>query len=439
MPAGASMTGFLSYACKGLLLLALVVYVLVKDLVPAFAAVSNDFPTYFTSAKVVRDGQAAAQLYDGPWFREQMQSYGIRIPDENIVFAPYPPPTALLLVPLAGLQPLTALRVMIALDVICLICAMLLLSSGFAWPLLDSALFVLLSGHALHTGFAYGHPYILISTVCLLGYSLYLKRRPWPAGLCLGVFVPLKYWPLSILAGFGLHRRWRVLLGGGIGAAAVVLLSVAVLGWEVHRIFLADVVLGHLSGRLTPSALAAHSAQAQSFDMLFAQLFILDPLQNPHPWLAMGPQARTLALTSTKVLLVLAAAPALVKLVRATAATALAPTVGILAILTLLLAPASGTYAYVLLWLPVALLIDHFRTEGARVCEYLILGIYALIGFIPYGHTGAFDARGGLTVLAYPRLFLMLAMFVVCILGVVRPSRREVAGAHSGLPAVRLP
>jgi hypothetical protein len=93
----------------------------------------------------------------------------------------------------------------------------------------------------------------------------------------------------------------------------------------------------------------------------------------------------------------------------------------------------------VLLWLPVALLIDHFRSEGVRVYAYLIFCIYVLIGFIPYGHANLFIGRGGLTVLAYPRLFLILAMFVVSIIAVMRPSRQPVAPVQSALPAVRLP
>jgi hypothetical protein len=437
-----SMPEFFSDVCKGLLLVALVVHMLVKDVLPAFEAVTRDFPTYITSAKIVRDGQAA-KLYDGPWYREQMHRYGVSIPagitPENIVFSPYPPPAALLLLPLASLKPLTALRVMTVLSVLCLFGSMLLLSKSFAWRLLDSALFVMLSGQALHSGLVYGHPYILISTICLLGYSLYLQRRPWLAGLCLGVFVPIKYWPVGLLAGFALHRQWRVVLGGGAGAAAVVLLSVAILGWQIHEIFLTDVIWGHLSGHVSSSALAAHSAQAQSFDMLFAQLFILDPVQNPHPLLAMGAPARALVLGSIKGLLLLAAVVALVKLVRSTDVGAMAPTIGILGLVPILLVPAAGTYAFVLLWLPVALLVEHFRSAGARLHAYAILGIYALIGFIPYGHTNPFLGRGGLTVLAYPRLFLLLAMFLVCIHAVIRPSRQDVAPLQSATPAAPLP
>jgi len=433
------MSGSFARAYKGLLLVGLLVHFFVKDVMPAFTAVTSDFPVYFTSAKIVRDGEDTAKLYEAPWFREQMQRFGVGTQFNNIGFAPYPPPTALFLAPLADLQPLTALRVVIALYVLCMVCSMLLLSGIFAWSLLDSALFILLSGHALQTSLAYGHPYLLISTLCLLGYYLYLKRMPWLAGLCLGIFVPIKYRPLSVLAGFGLHRQWRVLLGGGVGAAAVVLLSIAVLGWEVHYVFLTDVLLTHLSGRQSPAALAAHSPQAQSFDMMFAQLFILDPVYNPHPFVALEPQVRTLALAGTKVLLVLAAVPAVVKLVRSTAPSALAATIAILSILPLLIAPGSGTYAYVLLWLPVPLLIDYFRTEGARLHGYLILGIYTLIGFIPYGHTNAFVGRGGLTVLAYPRLFLLLAMFVVCIHGILRPSKQDDARLQSHTPTASPP
>jgi hypothetical protein len=320
--------------------------------------------------------------------------------------------------PLTGFKPLTALRIVTVLNLACLICAMLLLSRIFAWDLLDSALFVLALGWGLDNGLRCGHPYILISTFCLLGYYLYLKRKPWLAGLCLGVFVPIKYYPLCVLAAFALQRQWRVVMGGGIAIAAVALVSIGVLGWQVHQIFLADVLWHHLAGHVEPGP--RFIAIFQSFDTLFDRLLIFDPVRNPHPVLD-APLARTAAVLSTKGLLVLAAAAALIKLARGATARAIAPAIGILGILALLIAPGSGTYAFVLLWLPVALLIDYFLSERARVPAYLMLCTYVFIGFIPYGHTYPFDGRGGLTVLAFPRLFLMLAMFVVCICAVLLP------------------
>jgi hypothetical protein len=418
--------GVTSRACKFLLLAGLVAFLLLRGVVPAVTGITDDFPEYFTSAKSVREGQDATKLYDGEWFRQQTHRYGVgsqEIPGE---FTPYPPPTALLLTPLTGFEPLTALRIVTAMSVVCLICSSLLLSRIFAWRLIDSALFVLSSGLALQSGLRFGHPYILISTCCLLGYYFYRKRMPWLAGLCLGIFIPIKYYPAIILVGFTLNRRWRVLLGGGIAVAAVVLLSIGVLGWKVHQIFLLDVLINHLRGHLIPGP--RFTAVFQSFDTLFERLFILDPVRNPHPWLV-APSLAAPAIVSTKSLLVLAAAAALIRLARARDARAIEPTIGILGILALLIAPGSGTYALVLLWLPVALLIDCFLAERARVPAYLILSMYVLIGFIPYGHTFAFEGHGGLTVLAFPRLLLLLAMFVVCIyaVGFPRPSWQRAA------------
>ena len=428
----------LSRTAKFPLLVGLLAWMFLRGVLPAFTAISDDFPEYFTSATIARSGQDMARLYDGAWFREQTRHYRVGPGTNPGEFRPYPPPTALLLMPLTGFKPLTALRIVTVASLLCLIGSMFLLSQILAWDLLDSALLVLASGWGLQTGLRFGHPYILISTFCLLGYYLCLKRRPWLAGVCLGVFVPIKYYPLSVLAAFALHRQWRVVMGGAAAIAIVTLVSIGVLGWQVHRVFFADVLLDHLAGHVEPGP--RFIAVFQSFDTLFDRLLILDPVRNPHPVLD-APRLRTVAVLGTKSLLVLAAVAALLKSARgATArvlapAAGLAPTIGILGILALLIAPGSGTYAYVLLWLPVALLIDYFLSKRACVTTYLILCTYALIGFIPYGHTFPFEGRGALTALAFPRLFLMLALFVVCIGAVLLPRSSE-ERAHRGRPVL---
>jgi hypothetical protein len=55
---------------------------------------------------------------------------------------------------------------------------------------------------------------------------------------------------------------------------------------------------------------------------------------------------------------------------------------------------------------------------------YFILGVYALIGFLPYNYAYPFEGHGGLSVLAHPRLFLLFAMFIGCVYCIAysRPS-----------------
>jgi len=394
-----------------LMLLALTLVLIGRGIVPAMSKIDSDFPNYFTAAKIVADAGDTGRLYDNSWFQEQANRYHIGSGD-GTKFSPFPPPTALLLLPLTGLEPLNALRVVTGLSLLCLLASIVLLLRIFSWSAVDTAVFVLLSGYAICTALRLGQPYIVVSTSCVLGYYAYLGNRPWLAGICFGLFSPIKYFPVVILIYFAFRRQWRLLLGGLATIVVEASVSIAVLGWRVHRQFLSSVLGNHLIGNL--SMQDPFTATFQSFDSLFRRLFIFDPSSNPQPFIAL-PGLQLAALIATKALLFLTAMLTLVKLARHDAASSTAPSVGVLGVLTLLIAPATGSYYLVLLWLPVGLLIDYFIRERHRVCAYFVLADYALIGFFPYRFTQSFEGRGGLTVLAYPRLLLLLAMFVACV------------------------
>jgi hypothetical protein len=392
----------------------------VRGIAPAVSRVGTDFPGYLTAARIVADGGPAARLYDDAWFQDQMRHYGIGDPKQG-KFAPFPPPTALLLIPLCRLEPLNALRVMTSVSLLCLICSVILLRRILNWSLLAATAFVLLSGYAVSNTLRFGQPYILVSASCLLGYFAYRRGRPLLAGLCFGLFVPIKYFPVAFLVYFAFRREWKVVLGGAAASAAVVLASVAVLGWPVHQQFLASVLGNHLLANL--SMQDPFTASFQSFDTLFRRLFVFDPAANPHPWLAL-PWLQGIAVLSTKGAILAVAIITLVKLARDAACDCVPPSIGLLGVLVLLLAPATATYHFVLLWLPVALLIAHFLRENAFATAWAVLGMYALIGFLPYGHTAVFEGRGALTVLAYPRLWLLLLIFSVSVSFFLNHSRQ---------------
>jgi glycosyl transferase family 87 len=379
--------------------------------VPAMSKIDSDFPGYFTAAKIVADGGDVERLYDNSWFQDQMRHYQIGKPSQG-KFSPFPPPTALLLLPLSPLQPLNALRAMTCVSVLCLVCAIVLLARILSWGLIDTAVFILLSGNAVSGALRLGQPYILVSLSCVLGYYAYVKGRPLLAGLCFGLFSPIKYFPVVILAYFAFRKEWKLVLGGATAILAVVLISIGVLGWKIHEDFLSSVLGSHLVANL--SMQDPFTASFQSFDTLFRRLFLFDAALNPEPWMA-SPRLQVIGVIITKASIFLAGIATLVKLARSGAVNAAAPSIGLLGILTLLLAPATATYHFVLLWLPVGLLVDYFFRQRASARAYFILGTYALIGFFPYRFTAPFEGRGGLTVLAYPRLFLLLAMYAACL------------------------
>ena len=401
-----------------LLLTALSANVLVRGIAPATTRITSDFPSYFTAARVVvADRGNVERLYDIPWFQEQMGRYQVGTTEGK--FSPFPPPTALLLVPLSSLSPLDALRVMTGVSVLCLIGSIVLLARSLAWSTLDAAVLVLLSGSAILGGLRLGQPYILVSACCILGYYAYLRARPKLAGACFGLFTPLKYFPVIFLVYFAFRRRWRVAVGGAVIILVIVLLSVALLGWKIHEEFLTSVLGNHLTANL--SLQDPFTARFQSFDTLYRRLFVYDARRNPEP-LIVAPMLCDVARLVTKVAIALVALATLIRQARAAGAAATAASLGLLGIVTLLIAPATATYHLVLLWLPVALLVDTFLRARAPRCAYLLLGCYALSGFFPYAWTDPFEGRGALTVLAYPRLLLLLTMFALCVYCLWRPG-----------------
>lgn len=416
-------------ATAPLLAIALTILIFAKGIVPAMSTLDTDFPNYLTAARIVADGGPTNRLYDTPWFQEQMRRYRIGVPSEG-KFAPFPPPTALLLVPLARFQPLDALRIMTLASLACLSGSILLLAKVLSWRTIDAAILVLLSGYAILSGLRFGQPYIVASFCCILGYYAYLKRRPWLAGISFGVFAPIKYFAVPLLVYFAVRKQYGVAFGGVLTILAIALASIALLGWPLHADFLA--ILGnHLIGRLDMQD--PFTASFQSFDTLFRRLFLFDASANPVPFLAM-PGLQTLGVVVTKVSILGVAIASLVRLARRALAggalAGVAPSVGIIGILTLLLAPATATYHFALLWLPVGLIIDFALRSGARVCAYFMLGAYALIGVFPYRWTAAFEGRGGLSLVAYPRLWLLLALFIACIYCVWRvPNPVRVAAS----------
>jgi hypothetical protein len=294
--------------------------------------------------------------------------------------------------------------------------------------LIDSAVLVLLSGYAVFNNLRFGQPYIEVSTACLLGYYAWLKERPLLAGACFGIFAPIKYVPAYILIYFTLRRQWKVALGGAAAAAVVVLAGIAVLGWKVHQVFLSSVLGNHLVGNL--SMQDPFTASFQSFDTLFRRLFVFDATANPHPWLAL-PGLQIPAVAVTKAAIVVLAIATLIRLARADPANSTAPSLGLLGILVLLIAPATASYHFVLLWLPVGLLLGCLLRERAHLHAALLLGLYSLIGFFPYGHVAGFEGRGALTLLAYPRLLLLLAMFLLACQFLWNHARRHGLAAAS--------
>lgn len=421
-------------AAKFLLLVILLVFFAVKGVFPAYAHIDTDFPNYYTAGRIVLSGTNITRLYDDGWFHERMQQDGVDVPGK---FSPNPPSVALLSAPLALFPPLTALRILTTLNLMALSGSVIVLQTLLRPGYFRTLGFVLLSGMGLANDFRFGQVYVLISFTIILGYYLYTKGYPIAAGILFGFWIPIKYFPLAFLPFFFLHRELRLCAAAILTAGALSLLTVEIMGWDIHRIFLTQVIGSHLVGNL--SMQSPFSAAFQSFDALYRTIFLFDPTLNPSPPIPFAAgffiaEILTVAIIAGSALTVVYRLRSIDQRGRYS--------IGILAITALLLAPATGTYHYVLLWLPLGLILGEREQGVGNSSTLALLCCYGIIGFAPIAFLRSFSATGLLIPLAYPRLLALIVLFALvivraCVVVARHQSHSRTSASAFVIPTIR--
>ena len=175
-----------------LLLAALVGFLLIKGILPAWNEVHSDFANYYVSAKLVTDGQPIDSLYDNAWFQKKIIENGIDTPGK---FAPFPPITAWMMTPFTFFSPLAAQRIFTLINLLFLAGCIWLMQKITEWRMTYCAIFILGGGLSIVNNIAFGQVYGIMTFFILLSIFL-LQKNPVLAGMSLGVFSALKYFPM---------------------------------------------------------------------------------------------------------------------------------------------------------------------------------------------------------------------------------------------------
>ena len=382
----------------------LVLFLFIRGILPAWTVISTDFPNYYTAGRIVLSGGQVDRLYDDAWFQQQIVDQGIH---EQGKFSPFPPITALFCAPLGLLSPLTALRILTVGNLVALVFCVSSLSRLAHLSIGTSVAVLLLTGIGLANDVRFGQPYILVSLCMILGLHWYRLHRSVLAGIAIGLWIPVKYFPAILLVYFLVKREWRVVFAAIATAGVLSLIAVAALGWEIHRQFFLSVLGEHLSGNLTLQS--PFSPVFQSFSSLFHSLFLEDAVFHPHaPLLSRGGY-----LVCSWLTMIVIAAVTLWAVRRSRAEEPPAIALSVLCVGALLLAPATATYHMILLWPAAGLIWKDVREKGERWVGIVFAVLYAAIGFLPYSAFLRFYDDGLLTVLSYPRLVLLTSLFLL--------------------------
>ena len=256
-----------------------IVFLFIPPLYHGWTHVETDFPNYYTAARMARERLPLRDLYDWTTFQRQMNyaGWGLQLGG----YIPHTSLTALPMVPLAGLAPMTAKRVWIAFSVLCLAAAIWMLAKITRLPAAGLILLALAGHNALAGNLELGQYYFFLLFLMTVGIWLLLGGREFSAGLLLGAILILKLYAGPFLIYFAWKRRWRALAGMLVAASVLALASIAWFGWTDHVYYLTDILPRAVAGEhMDPYA----PGMPTILNMLRHPLE-LEPALNPNPLL----------------------------------------------------------------------------------------------------------------------------------------------------------
>ena len=397
------------YLVEWVALVLLTVQFAVRTLPDAWKTLNTDFPNYFVTASLVRAHADTSRVYEWVWIERQKDHLQL---DQRIIgMVPITPFSTLAVYPLTRLPALTAKHWWNLFNLGLLAATAMLIRgmTGIAWRRI---LLVVAVNFALRLNFMYGQYYVLLLFLLTLACYLYLRQRRFLSGVAIGIAAGLKIFPVIFLLYFLRKRDWRAFAGGAVAGLAAALVSIAVFGWELHRVYLAQVLPASLRGE----GLDPYNLSAASLSSLLHRLFVYEPQLNPHPAINVA----WLFAIFHSVLQMLVMAPALLLAERGnTDARRVRLEWAAIVAASLAISTSPGTYLFTLLILPVCLMLEVLPRGKHYVFKAVLAGAYAVATFMSGAGQGY---EGWLSLLAVPRLH---ALLVLCVLAYVLLVRQR--------------
>jgi hypothetical protein len=357
------------------------------------SAITSDFANYYVPARTLARGGDVSHLYEREAFDEVERRAGLSMLGS---FVPHPPANALLLWPLAHLAPRVAKVVWTLALAAAYAGAFVAASRALAVDHTLLALVWLLPSAALANALAYGQPYPLLLLLMCASLWAMQRGRTGLAGALLAPVAILKLYALPFLAVFVLRRQWRAAAAFVATALALLAVSVAALGADLHRAYAREVLPASLEGRIQDP----YSTIWQSPSSLARRLFEREVDLNPDPLVDRPVLARALARGLPAGILALAVGAASVT-------PSAAVQWGILTAGALAASPLAASYHFVLL--PFAVAAGLSARAPRPAARALVLALLAF-ATSPLPHHFSVFAHGAGNVLAYPRLAAMVAL-----------------------------
>ncbi|HVC34155.1 MAG TPA: glycosyltransferase family 87 protein [Chloroflexota bacterium] len=383
---------------------------------PAATHLTHGFSAYDTAARLLLEGQSPIRFYDDDWFRQQTIRLGFAGADD--IYNLNPPTTALLLWPLAGLDPISAKVAWTALNLSFLALALFglvhLTRGGLPAAVVGVVIVAVFQPVREEIGLGQAYALLLALEVALLWADQ--TRRDPVVGLVLGTMLSFKTAGIALPGLLLAQRRWRALDWTALTGAAIVAITLPWLGVEAWGRYLS--LLSRFGGQ-PEIAVTAY----QDLPGVWLHLFRFDQIWNPAPlvvlpWLALILLAATaFGLVGYTTRVTWATEPP--------SAQARTLAFAAWASLSLVLSPVSEDYHYTLLLVPIAIVLADWRDSPRswRTATILALAVFLVGAPLPYKAPAL--TAGAWALLAYPKLYGALLIWWLSVSALRRDKRRR--------------
>ncbi|NOQ71801.1 MAG: DUF2029 domain-containing protein [Crocinitomix sp.] len=369
----------------------------------------GDFNNYYTAASLITDGESIDQFYDNDWYAAKAREMGL---EKGAKFAPFPPITAFLYLPLSGLDFMTAKRVWLIFNVFLLLFLPFRLKRIFNLPLLSALFISSLFFVPLASNFNFGQAYFVLTFCMVEAIGLVqLKSKRHAAAIILAFCALLKYFPILFILylfdpikekGAGLKtyllkQKW--MLTAGLTIVGVLGLTILLFhdAYQAYLITFSDHLQGDLSGQ------GKHAIGFQSVDSLLNNLFVPEraaivdmPILKP----------------IVKSVFIAGVAWTCFKIFKRDQFRFTASNSSIFIIGAFVLIPASASYHFLFLLIPVVFIFKWLSALESKRSLIIFTMLLLLVFCVQYHHIPDIQSIPALNyIIHYPRLWSLLLLF----------------------------
>jgi hypothetical protein len=352
----------------------------------------HDFANYYFGSQFTIKGEFDKSLYDPLFFNQKIVASGYE--SSWISYSPNPPFTTLLFMPFTVLDIDDAKLLFNIISVSLFLFSLRRLARVLQIPEWHIALIPFIFFLPIYNNISFGQVYFILFFLLVEGYLAMEKDKWGRCSLLWAIAIVFKITPGVLFFFLLFRRKYKALLMLSIACAALFSISLYTNGIEVWRFYISTILPKANQGEVTA---AAFSINYQSAHMFFKFLFVPDTLDNPSPLFES-------LILFTVVTLVYKISILSAAVFHTRKESTIFSSWAIWILVSFLLSPYSGTYAYILLLIP--LLIFYQKKK--------LFAINAVLGFVIFNLPirYLYDAP---FFIQFPKLYLLIAVFLTLI------------------------